>query len=171
MSDIPRQCSVCKVIKTENDFSNQKIKRKSGSIYVYKRKQCKACRVIETRAWAKANPVQANKHRKKIKLKYRYGLCYDEYKKQLELQDNKCPICKVSFAELSINNVHLDHCHTTGNIRGILCFKCNRGLGFFDDDTERMKLAATYLEQGGTWSRSVVAENKADRAKRLVIAR
>jgi hypothetical protein len=41
----------------------------------------------------------------------------------------------------------VDHCHVTGKIRGILCYNCNMGLGYFKEDIEIMKLALEYLIQ------------------------
>ncbi|MFD6915076.1 MULTISPECIES: endonuclease VII domain-containing protein [Streptomyces] len=42
--------------------------------------------------------------------------------------------------------VHVDHCHKTGRVRGVLCLNCNVGVGLFKEDPERMRRAAEYLE-------------------------
>ena len=57
-------------------------------------------------------------------------------------QDGRCGVCKV--AEPS----HVDHDHKTSQVRGLLCFNCNRALGYFEDDLERLVAAAIYLEGG-----------------------
>jgi hypothetical protein len=59
----------------------------------------------------------------------------------MESQNGLCAICKEAPA------THLDHCHTTGNLRGLLCMKCNTGLGMFGDDLEKLKTAIDYLSQ------------------------
>lgn len=67
---------------------------------------------------------------------------YREAKELLhEEQGGQCAICGVSPDKL-----YLDHCHTTGKIRGLLCSSCNTGLGMFKDHTGNLRSAADYLE-------------------------
>lgn len=61
-----------------------------------------------------------------------------------ESQGWACKICN----RIPENKLHVDHCHETGKIRGLLCGGCNVGLGHFGDDPERLKYAAAYLEAG-----------------------
>ena len=61
-----------------------------------------------------------------------YGLTQTRYEKMLAEQDNKCAICKTSFATLSSRSVHVDHDHKTGKVRGVLCSMCNSGLSYLD---------------------------------------
>lgn len=56
-------------------------------------------------------------------------------------QDNLCKCCG---DELILP--HVDHCHISGKVRGLLCNNCNTGLGLFRDDKNRLLLAITYLE-------------------------
>lgn len=60
-----------------------------------------------------------------------------------------CPIC---LAETDLKAA--DHCHETGAVRDWLCRKCNLGLGFFGDDTDRLRRAADYIERHQTNPRS-----------------
>jgi len=55
----------------------------------------------------------------------------------------KCAICKMEFIE--INKSHLDHDHNTGKIRGLLCFHCNTGLGYFKDNIDSLQNAILYI--------------------------
>jgi C4-type Zn-finger protein len=74
-----------------------------------------------------------------------YGITREDKRAMLESQNYKCPICGQTL-ELDGRKTHLDHDHKTGKIRGVLCDKCNKGLGNFNDDIERMKSAIAYLE-------------------------
>jgi hypothetical protein len=56
-------------------------------------------------------------------------------------QGGVCAVCGTSEPE------HVDHDHGSGQVRGILCFNCNRGLGYFGDELETLYLAADYLER------------------------
>lgn len=61
----------------------------------------------------------------------------------LAAQDNKCVICTADFT--SPKDMHTDHCHTTGKVRGILCQGCNQGIGNFKENPEALRRAADYL--------------------------
>ena len=60
----------------------------------------------------------------------------------LERQAGLCPICRRGLGD----KPHVDHDHETGEVRGLLCFTCNVGLGNFGDDVERLRRGARYLE-------------------------
>ena len=94
---------------------------------------------------------QNNKETLKVFRRFnKYGISSAEYDNMLEEQDNKCKICLTSFADITLKNgrtsAHIDHCHTTNKIRGLLCNYCNSGLGFFKDNTETLANAIVYLE-------------------------
>lgn len=61
-----------------------------------------------------------------------------------QTQNGLCAICGRS--EDLVGTLHLDHCHTTNKLRGLLCRRCNIGLGFFDDDKAKMLAAIDYLK-------------------------
>lgn len=75
-------------------------------------------------------------------LKRQYGLTENGYSDLLEKQNNKCAICKVPFKKRSI---HIDHHHSTGKLRDILCNACNRGLGMFKDSISILQEAINYI--------------------------
>ena len=72
--------------------------------------------------------------------KYRYGITLEDYKNMYISQEGKCDICKESSKKLVV-----DHCHTNGNVRGLLCTACNSGLGFFKDNIPNLLEATKYL--------------------------
>lgn len=86
--------------------------------------------------------VAAAKHRTKASLK-EYGLTQEDYDEMNASQGNVCAICGGS----SNKPLSIDHCHDTQHIRGLLCTGCNTGLGRFEDDIERLRAAADYLEE------------------------
>ncbi|MET9382390.1 endonuclease VII domain-containing protein [Streptomyces sp. NPDC002928] len=70
-----------------------------------------------------------------------YGLDVATVLAMLERQQGSCAFCGRNVAE----RFYIDHCHTTGMVRGILCSNCNTALGLFGEDVERMKAAIEYL--------------------------
>ena len=77
-----------------------------------------------------------------------YGLTPDRFNSMLKEQNNKCKLCLVEFDELAFNyTLNVDHCHTTNKVRGLLCSLCNRGLGQFKDNIERLTQAINYLQE------------------------
>lgn len=83
---------------------------------------------------------------RKAWLKKAYGITPDTYTEMFNHQEGYCLICQRHQLEF---NYHLcvDHCHTTGKIRGLLCKDCNQALGLLKDDTDRLRKAIMYLEQ------------------------
>lgn len=91
-------------------------------------RQCRACAVERGR----------RKFREKL-----YGLSLDAYTAILERQSGRCAICHdPASRELALA---ADHDHATGAIRGLLCSRCNNGLGSFRDDSALLRTAAAYL--------------------------
>lgn len=78
---------------------------------------------------------------------YLYGLTPEQYAEMLEEQGGVCAICGTDEWPGKGNRPHVDHDHSTGRVRGILCSHCNHGLGKFRDDPERLRAAAEYLER------------------------
>jgi hypothetical protein len=76
---------------------------------------------------------------------YLYGLSAGDYEAMLAAQDGRCAICRTNEWPGRHNKPHVDHDHATGKVRGILCTKCNNGLGNFADDPARLRAAADYL--------------------------
>ena len=77
----------------------------------------------------------------------KYGITLAEKKEMLNEQGNKCKICLQDFPSDVAPNV--DHCHTSGKVRGLLCWNCNIGLGSFKDNPVVLIKAAEYLKEQG----------------------
>jgi hypothetical protein len=76
-------------------------------------------------------------------LKRKYSITLADYEAMLTAQAGGCAIC--GAPEPDGQSLHVDHCHDTGAVRGLLCFRCNAGLGQFDHDSDRLARAASYL--------------------------
>jgi hypothetical protein len=83
-------------------------------------------------------------------LKRQYGLTEAERDRLIASQGGVCCIC------LAAPPAHVDHCHETGRVRGVLCFSCNAALGQFKDQPEVIRRAAAYVE-GNAWKPTLVA--------------
>lgn len=78
-------------------------------------------------------------------LRKRYGISLDDYRVLLEAQGGVCAICEMP-PEAGYTRLHVDHCHETGAVRGLLCSGCNRALGFLSDNPRNAERAAMYLD-------------------------
>jgi hypothetical protein len=100
----------------------------------------------EYREQAKASARSRDKRAKRNgRLRAEFGITADEYDSMLAAQGGVCAICGVSAADARGHRLHVDHCHDTGRVRGILCGNCNLGLGKFGDDAARLGRAVDYL--------------------------
>lgn len=126
-----KRCSKCGKNKNKSEFYRD-AQKTSGF-----RPDCKACVNVKSAAWTKANPEK----RRHILRKHIYGISEAEYQKLLSSQRNVCKICK----KKDRRQLGVDHDHKTGKIRGLLCQKCNAGLGMFLDSTKFLKSAIEYL--------------------------
>jgi hypothetical protein len=80
------------------------------------------------------------------RLKYTYNITIDEYNSLFLNQNGRCKICGIHQSELTIP-LCIDHNHNTGKIRGLLCRKCNTGIGLLGDNKDRLFRAFSYLEE------------------------
>ncbi len=89
-------------------------------------------------------------HRRSEQLKRTYGISAKGYREMYQRQKGKCLICGyVSKVPITDDrrryDLVVDHCHKSGEVRGLLCGKCNSGLGMFRDNVEFLKGAIGYL--------------------------
>lgn len=74
-----------------------------------------------------------------------YKLEPEEYAAMLNSQNNRCKICLLESDQSLFGLLHVDHDHTTKEVRGLLCHRCNRGLGGFRDDPKLIRATLSYL--------------------------
>ena len=85
---------------------------------------------------------------RKYDLKKSYNITVEQYDEMLLKQNSCCAICKRHKSEVTVkrkNHLCVDHDHNTGKIRGLLCDKCNRGIGLLCDNVDILRNAIEYL--------------------------
>lgn len=121
--------------------------------YVTINKICECCELPFTRIVNVTNSTRTIYCSKycmyKAKRLSKYKITFSKIREFLKSQNNSCAICKKEFTPTATNphSINIDHCHTTGKTRGLLCGLCNRGLGQFNDNVSFLKEAINYLEQ------------------------
>lgn len=148
MSLLPRSkiCSICLDSKTLESFGVHPT-HKQG-----RRSVCNSCRPkTRSNESYQSRKDYHKKYRKKnidkyrdIQLKRYYGLSLIEFRKLSQIQNNACAIC-LKPAHLLTKLLCVDHDHTTGKIRGLLCTQCNQALGLFKDNPSYLNNAMNYL--------------------------
>ena len=119
-----------------------------------------AAAVVEMKeAWRKANKERWNETGKAWKKRHpdamrvyqlrKHGLTPESFAALLESQGGKCAICGTSEWGGPGKRPHVDHNHETGAVRGLLCVRCNSGIGQFKESTQRLLLAVDYLVEHG----------------------
>lgn len=119
--------------------------------FYYGRHVCRKCFCKNHTAYQKRNPEMRRRWARNVVIR-KYGIEPQEYARLLSQQNGVCAIC--GKAEQSHRgNLHIDHDHTTNAIRGLLCLRCNTGLGLFQDDIQLLHKVIQYIvshQQKGT---------------------
>lgn len=99
------------------------------------------------------NYQKTNKaNRQKYLLKYTYNISLEDYNTLFNKQNGKCAVCLKEETSLdnrgnSIKKLAVDHCHSTGKVRGLLCNRCNTALGLLKEDKEIVNNILNYLKE------------------------
>lgn len=158
-----KRCKKCGVTKPLDDFYAEKTARDGH------RPECKACAleyrkrwyrenrersIAYVRSWQQANPERLkawrvknrdrrNRQMREIHLRNKFGLTPAQYAEMLQRQGGGCAIC--GDPPPTTSSLHVDHDHGTGEIRGLLCVRCNNGLGQFRESIELLQRAQRYV--------------------------
>jgi len=148
-------CDKCLLKKDYNKVTNNysSCSKCNKTNYLYKNNLCSICskelKINNPKEWSSIyykNYYNLNKNMYKYNItKFKYNLSKDNISKILLNQNNLCLICDKDLSRLSNREIHIDHNHSTGKVRGILCSSCNKGLGFFKDNIKNLKRAVYYL--------------------------
>lgn len=140
-------CSKCKKTKSYEDFS---LSGKSKDGYCY---FCKECAKDVSKEWVLTNPSRRAKNQKEYherkkeilseKRRFRiYGLTPKDFTEIISKQKGKCALCEIPFKSKKFT--HIDHCHATGKVRGILCMKCNVLIGYMEKNNHLLEKIRIY---------------------------
>ena len=100
--------------------------------------------------WKAANPDKVKAYQRKQHLKRIYGIAPEDYDRMLEKQDGKCAICRTTKQKGGrFERFCVDHDHSTGAVRDLLCYDCNFALGKFNDNIGNLEAAIHYLKSNG----------------------
>jgi len=133
-----KECTNCHQVKLLFEFYPSKT-YKDGRQSI-----CKACSTQKVATYNKNHPDKSKFSARKAQIKQSYGLLYEDWLKLWETQDGKCAICGESFDRPGAANT--DHNHKTNKVRGLVCRRCNIGLGYYEN-TKRMIESINYLRR------------------------
>jgi hypothetical protein len=146
-SEIPQMTPAERLRKryAEDPEYREKMRKRAGDyrkanrdkVNAYRRRRYSNDSEYRARKKAKNEKHQRNRIYK------RHGISVEEYEAMLARQQGACGICERPFRRTPC----IDHCHATGTVRGLLCSKCNVGLGNYDDDPTFLRKAVGYLER------------------------
>jgi hypothetical protein len=139
-----KNCTRCGVVKALTEFHKDKYTK--DLLYP----QCKSCVKTKQAAWADKRSMQGKKryisrpdYYRNKHLSSTYGITDGQYKQMLAVQNNRCAICGLT----SDKRLVVDHCHHSGRVRGLLCNRCNLGMGHLQDDVQVLESAIKYLKR------------------------
>lgn len=148
-----KRCPKCKAVKAVDLFYRKKTTTERGWAWDAHCIECRraACRdygasAKETRnarlrEWRKKNPAAASRTDKRRHLKHKYGISPEDVEAMRAAQDGKCAICERKTQRLLV-----DHCHTKGHVRALLCQTCNTFLGWYEKKADTILRFQRYIE-------------------------
>jgi hypothetical protein len=106
-----------------------------------------ALRAASHRRWYEKHHDKVLQRKRDNRRRVNYGVTREQYDAMVEEQGGRCKVCGTDQPSTHPRKTHwcVDHCHTTGRVRGLLCDNCNRGIGLLKDCPEVLSRAAAYL--------------------------
>lgn len=129
------KCSKCNLDKPNKEYFKRLNDRRVRKYF----SSCKDCEKKRVNKWQ-----STSEKRLEYKLRHLYNLELKEYYKIYLEQEGKCKICGILESNCT-KRLAVDHDHNTNIVRGLLCEKCNQGIGMFKDNINLLKNAIEYL--------------------------
>jgi|688.fasta_scaffold1533461_1 hypothetical protein len=141
-------CAGCQNDLDISEFTIRKTGKRSGQPV----SRCKKCRLYRQNKYKNGEKFREKSLYDFVewpsKIRRAYGIEPEDYYRMLEEQGGGCAICKSKVPGYNgKKRFAIDHCHTTGKVRGVLCHPCNKALGSFKDDPNIMIEAAAYIRK------------------------
>lgn len=133
--EIKKKCPRCNEHKLLIEFSKNRSRKHGVSTY------CKPCGKRYDKSWRRTD--SGRKIVRDAMLKYSYGVTGDQFDALMIAQSGSCAVCN----EIPERRLDLDHDHKTGTPRGLLCNRCNQGIGLFRESSELLATAIEYLNK------------------------
>jgi len=133
-----RVCRTCDIEK--NLLEDYYLSRKNPALASSYSYQCKECTLKRVNSYNKTK----RPHIRNNALKRMYGITSDDYNNMLTEQKGVCAICGNGRGD---KHLHVDHCHDTKKVRGLLCQKCNTSIGLLDHNLDTLQKAVLYLQK------------------------
>lgn len=142
-----KACTRCGLTKPISSFP---VRKDRGT----HRPACKDCTRAKQIAWRRSRPnyekdryAASRVETRERHLVRKYGVDLAQYERMLTEQDGRCAICGCEESTQHNGVFHVDHCHATGVVRGLLCRGCNHVLGHLKDDPNLLRNAIAYLRR------------------------
>lgn len=146
-----RFCPRCETTKALDAFTIRKSGEREGQAVAH----CKQCMAAAAKARNLDDDTLYRRVQWPSKIKRQYGITPEDYYRMLDEQDCGCAICGAKTpSERHYSRrgkpemFHIDHCHATGKVRGLLCHLCNRALGLIRDNPALADNMSAYLRRG-----------------------
>ncbi len=146
MSELTKVCTVCGEELPLKAFAYSRANRAKYN----RRGDCKKCHNAKARERQKRNPVKWEGTRRSCHLRWTFGLSQEDYDKMFTRQNGVCAICgqpETGMRKETLIHLAVDHNRKTGEVRELLCRNCNVALGFLNEDEDRCRSMATYIQK------------------------
>ena len=141
-----KTCPQCQSVKPLTEFHVRKSRGGQPA------SRCKTCSREAQRTWRSKQTDYEKRRYQIVKVETRerhlvrkYGVTLADYDAMLAAQDGKCAVCLTTPETQRYGVFHVDHCHASGAVRGLLCRGCNNVLGVVNDDPAALARAIAYL--------------------------
>jgi len=141
-----RKINIGRIIQRDREYNRQNSAKRvqSNREHGQNKRYYQRHRSAELRRHRQYNQLESTKEiRRKAYLKRQYNITVEDHNLLLKTQNGRCAICRRGPSDGVV--LHVDHDHTTSNIRGILCGSCNRLIGIAGESVVRLQAATNYL--------------------------